>query len=133
MSFVDSSWPGCTVRVLPDGGRTFNLVDRELTWIRVDYQARLQFGDAELVIETPFELRVDEQANTLDPNDRAGLGPLLTLYPGTNIDATMTPEGTLRVTFVGGACLTVPPHPKYEAWSLAGFWCTPGGFSADGP
>lgn len=130
---VNSSWPGCAIRVLPDGGRSFDLADRELSWIRVDYQARLQFGDAELVIETPFELRVDERADTLDPNDRAGLGPLLSLYPGTNIEVTMAPEGTLWVTFVGGASLIVPPHPKYEAWSIAGFCCTLGGFSATGP
>ncbi len=75
---VNSSWPGCVIRVLPDEGRTFNLVDRGLSWIRVDYQAWPQFWDAELVIETSFELRVDEQAYTLDPSHRTE--PLVSVH-----------------------------------------------------
>lgn len=99
MSGVHPSWPGCAIRELPGGGREFDPVDRELTYIGVDHQARLQFGDAELVIETPFELRAGDHVQTLDPNDRAGLGPGLALYPATNIKASMSPEGTLQVTF----------------------------------
>lgn len=130
MSYVDPMWPGCATRVLPDGGRAFELVDRELTWIRIDHQTRLQFGQAELVIETLFELRLEGRTHLLEPEDRAGLGPLVALYPATNIDATMSPDGTMQMTFVGGAFLSVPPHPQYEAWSLAGFWCPIGGFGS---
>src|SRR5690348_3432884 len=42
---------------LSDGGRRFELAERDLTWIRIDIQARLQFGEAELVIETPSASR----------------------------------------------------------------------------
>jgi hypothetical protein len=32
----------------------FDLAVTELSWVRIDYQARLQFGEAELTIETFF-------------------------------------------------------------------------------
>jgi hypothetical protein len=80
------------------------------------------------VIETPFDLTVDDQTFRLDPNERAGLGRFAGLYPDTAVDVLMSRNGELLVTFLSNARLVVPPDPRYEAWSLGGFWCAPGGF-----
>jgi hypothetical protein len=122
------SWPGCEIRELPDGSRSFEVVEPGLNWIRIDYQTRLQFGVAELAIESPFSLRVGDTVLNLDPNDRRGLGPLLALYPDSLTHLTMAPDGTLEAAFASGAVLTVLPDPRFEAWSIGGFWCPPGGF-----
>jgi hypothetical protein len=79
-------------------------------------------------IETPFELTVTDQSYPLDPNDRARLGPFTALYPDTARDILMSIRGELGVTFESGSRLVVPPNPQYEAWSLGGFVCPPGGF-----
>ena len=122
-------WDGCHTRVLDDGGREFSVDDPALACITINYQARLQFGQAELVIETPFTLREDGNEQVLDPNDRAALGPLLALYPDTlSGPLVMNRTGTLSVLFESGASLEVPPHPDYEAWTICGFFCLPGGF-----
>jgi len=121
-------WAGCEIRERPDGGREFDLAEPTLSWIRIDFQVRLQFGEAELQIEGPFALRVLGNEHQLDPADRSGLGPLLAVYPDTAQTAAMDPDGTLRLLFVSGASLTVPPDDLYEAWNIGGFWCPPGGF-----
>src|SRR3954465_4705548 len=95
--------PACEIREFPDGSREFLLAERELSWIRIDFQARLQLGDAELVIETPFRLAVDEHEHALDPNDRGGLGPLLALYPDAVERVTMSSDGTLEAIFASSA------------------------------
>src|SRR4051812_37074248 len=123
------SYPGVEIIETPDGGREFVFAERELTWIRIDFQTRLQFGEAELVIESPFRLSRANAEHDLDPNDRAGLGPLLALYPDTLERMTMTAEGILSATFVSGASVTVGPDPRYEAWNVGGFWCAAGGFT----
>lgn len=123
------AWPGVEIQELPDGGRVFEVAGPDLSWIRVDHQTRLQFGEAELVIECPFSLRSGDTVIQLDPNDREGLGPLLALYPDSLADLTMAPDGTLKAAFSSGAVLTVPPDHRFEAWSIGGFWCPPGGMS----
>lgn len=122
-------WEGCEILELPDGTREFRLHEQTLNWIRIDHQTRLQFGKAELVIECPFSLDRAGDVSSLDPSDRAGLGQLLRLYPDVAAHLGMSPDGTLTVKFESGAALTVPPHPSYEAWSICGFWCPPGGFA----
>jgi hypothetical protein len=113
---------------MPDGSRVFEVAEPSLSWIRIDYQTRLQFGEAELVVEGPFRLRVGGRECLLDPNDRGALGPLVGLYPDTLMRLTMAPDGTLEATFASGAVVSVPPHPRFESWSIGGFWCPPGGF-----
>ena len=125
---MSGSWPGVEMPTLPDGGREFILTEPTLTFIRIDMQSRLQFGEAQLEIETPFTLTTNDRAYDLDPQDRAGLGPLLSLYPDQIVHLTMRRDGTLDATFASGSVLTVKPHPKYEAWNIGGFWCAPGGF-----
>jgi hypothetical protein len=108
------------------------LVDPELTFIRIDHQARLQFGSVEFVIESPFELRLEGRTHVLDPADRGGLGPLLALFPDKAATVTVSREGVLLVTFTSGVSIRVPPAPNYEAWNIVGpggqlVVCAPGG------
>jgi hypothetical protein len=123
---------GCVIRDLPGGGKEFVVSQRELTFIRIDFQSRLQFGPTKVVIETQFTLTTQGVTYDLDPNRRTGLGPFLGLYPGTVSELVMLPAGDLRVAFVDDSTLTVVPHPQYEAWSVDMFWCPPGGFRQDG-
>jgi hypothetical protein len=125
---MTSSWPGSAIERLPEGRIRFSLTESEINWIRIDYQCRIQFGAAELVIETRFELTAVGRSYQLDPNDRGGLGPFAALYPDTAADILMSPDGELGMTFASGTRLVVPPHPRFEAWSLGGFVCVPGGF-----
>lgn len=97
-----------------------NLLDRlgnaELTFVRVDHQMRLQFGAFEIVIESPFRLTaVDGTKYDLDPGLRADLGPVLDLYPGALVAATVDDEAALCLGFANGATLHVPADHDYEA------------------
>jgi hypothetical protein len=114
-----TSWLGSAFERLPEGRIRFSLTESGISWIRIDYQCRIQFGEAELVMDRSYQL---------DPNDRPGLGPFAALYPDTAVDILMSPDGELGMTFASGARLVVPPHPRFEAWSLGGFVCVPGGF-----
>jgi len=103
----------------------------EVNFIRIDHQARLQVGEVEIVIESPFKLRAEGTEYGLDPGERGGLGPLLALWPDELTMASVGSDGTLCLTFGTGASLTVPPDPHYEAWQIAGpgtalIVCVPG-------
>jgi hypothetical protein len=111
-------------------GQQFDVDEPTLTYLRVNFQTRLQFGRTEVVIESPFRLTVGDAVYDLDPNDRSGLGPLLALYPDTLDRLTMSARGTLTLSFVSGASVTVEPDEHYEAWSVGDFICPPGGFNA---
>lgn len=113
-----------TVRVIivPDG---------TLSWIRVDHQTRLQFGEVEIVIESPFLLRINGAEVTLDPAQREALGPLLAIYPDTVELARVDADATLRLKFQSGAEVAVRADPQFEAWSVVGpgtqmLVCVPG-------
>jgi hypothetical protein len=119
------------VRAEGDGWR-FDFEEREITLIGVIYQTRLQFGPTEVVIESPFDLVVGETRHSRDPSERPKLGPLLAIYPDALVDAVATANGVLRLAFASGSTITVPPDPRYEAWSVVGragslVVCTPGG------
>jgi hypothetical protein len=119
--------------LVPDGdGWRFEIEASDLTYVAVNFQTRLRFGSTEVVIESPFDLTVDGRTHRLDPNARAMLGPLLAMYPDTITEASADADGVLRLTFVSGATITVPPSDQYEAWSVVGLAsfqvvCTPGG------
>lgn len=92
----------------------------ELTFLRVDHQVRLQCGEIEVVIESPFVLRTGEHEYPLDPEERRGLGPLLGVYPNTLTSASVDDKATLRLTFTDETTITVPADPQYEAWQING-------------
>jgi hypothetical protein len=71
-----TSWPGSAIEKLPGGGVRFSLTEPQITYLRIDYQARIQFGEAELVIEAPFELTVSSIQTT-----EAGMAPSLPSIP----------------------------------------------------
>ena len=92
----------------------------DLTFIRVSHQARLQFDQVEVVIESRFTLDRGGIAFELDPNDRMGLGPFLAVYPASLTAASIDGDGTLRLSFDTGDQITVPPDPRYEPWQISG-------------
>jgi hypothetical protein len=69
-----TSSPDCEIERLAGGPIRFSRTEPQISWLRIDYQARIQIGAAELVIETPFEL------NSI-PITEAGLIPLLFSIP----------------------------------------------------
>ena len=91
----------------------------DLTYLRVNHQARLQLGEAEVVIEGAFRVQEGDLELTLDPGDRRALSPFLGLYPNTLVDASVDAEATLRLSFSSGAIVTVPSDPHYEAWQVS--------------
>jgi Family of unknown function (DUF6188) len=106
---------------------------RDLTFVRVDHQTRLQFGEFEVVIESPFRVRArDGGEHKLDPGVRASLGPVLDLFPDELITAEVDHQATLRLRLASGASLEVPADDRFEAWQVNGpdgflVVCTPGG------
>jgi hypothetical protein len=110
---------------------TLTLAPCDLTFIRINHQARLQFEEVEVVIESKFQLHRGDRRIDLDPGDRAGLGPLLTLYPATLTVASIDGDGTLRLCFDNGDSIAVPPDVAYEPWQIGGpgsalVVCSPG-------
>lgn len=114
------------VGVMIRAGEGWNLkiAPRDLTYLRVNHQARLQFGETEVVIESSFLLQAGDAELRLDPGERGALGPFLGLYPNTLVDASVDARATLRLCFGSGATVTVPSDPHYEAWEVSG----PGNF-----
>jgi Family of unknown function (DUF6188) len=106
-------------------GGEFALAEPALSWIRIDHQCRIQFRQAELVIECAFTLQDNGAVHELESSQRVALGPLVALYPDTITQLTMSPDSTLLGTFASGRALTVP-HPRFEAWNIGGFWCPQG-------
>ena len=111
--------------------RALAIEQTDLDYIQINFQARLHFGDIGIVIECPFVLTVDNVVHRLDPEERAGLGPLLALYPGSLSAAYVSERASLHLTFESGATIVVPQHAQYEAWQVHDDkgWllvCTPG-------
>lgn len=108
-------------RMVQAGGRwTLTLAPCELTWIVIDHAVRLRFGDAVVAIENEFLLHALGDDHALDPGDRAGLGPLLALYPDTLTGGHVDRYGTLRLSLASGARIDVHSCPSYEAWQVEG-------------
>ena len=104
--------------VWPGQDWNLGLGDREMSFIRIDHQTWLQFGEIAIVIGCPFTLKVGDISLLL--NEREDLGPLLAQYPDTLTAATADEDGTLRLTFGRGWTIDVSPDPRYEAWQITG-------------
>jgi Family of unknown function (DUF6188) len=116
---------GCQIRELPDGGQEFVLDEPSLSFIRIDRQSRLQFGDTEVVISSRFAVVRDGNVHRLDPQQSVGLGPLVSLFPATVRWMWTSPEGSLSVVFQNGAVVSVDPDPSVRAWSVGSVYCLP--------
>lgn len=117
---------GLQIRELPDGGKEFVLDDPALSFIRIDDQSRLQFGDTEVVIGIPFTLELDGNVHHLDPRRTDALGPLVALYPSTMRWLWTSVDGELTAVFEGGAKVKVTPDAMSKAWSVGNVYCMPG-------
>lgn len=113
-----STRPGATVGT--DSLPPLDLDGQDLSFIRIDYQVRLQFHETEVVIETPFVLASHDEQWLLDPERRGELGPLLATYPATLRSAAVRSDLTLQLTFESGSSIEVPQHLHYEAWQIVG-------------
>jgi hypothetical protein len=98
--------------------RVLAIEDTDLTYIRIDHQVRLQFGEIEVVIECPFTLAVDDVVYQLDPEARTDLGPLVALYPAALSAAYVSERAALHLGFDSGATIVVPQNTLYEAWQV---------------
>jgi len=118
---------GCRIRELPDGGREFVLDEPALSYIRIDHQARLQFGRTEVAIDGPFVLAMAGAVHRLDPHLRGTLGPLLALFPGSLRWLWVSAGGELTAVLDNGAQVTVAPGRAGNAWSVGTVHDVPGG------
>lgn len=114
----DSMVAGALVRELPGGGMEFVLEERSLSFIRIDHRTRLQFGPTEVAVTTPFTVESQGVVHRLDPHLRAGLGPLLAVFPGAARWLWTTARGELTVAFESGTKIVVAPDPVIDAWSV---------------
>jgi Family of unknown function (DUF6188) len=103
-----SQSPGRTVHA---SAWTLRFAPSDLRFVRIDHQARLQSEEVEVVIENAFSLEIGAEHYDLDPEDRASLGPLLSLYPSTLESASLDDHGTSHLSFDSAASISVPPHP----------------------
>lgn len=111
---------------------SLTLVERDLSWLRFDYEIQLRFGDAEVRLSGAFRLTLDGRDYDLHPAHHADLGPVLRLFPGACESLVVESDGTLRLTFESGHAITAPPDERFEAWAVAGAGphlvvCAPGG------
>ena len=120
---VGMAFPGCEISKRADGGRTFRIFDPVLTFIRVGAQVGLQFGAAELIIETPFVLRMSGEDHVLDPENRRTLGPLLRLWPDVVAGIEMSRMGHFALPSRAVRCWRFLPtsdsSPSISAVSIA--------------
>ena len=65
------------LRSSPGGSVRFSLTKPRISYLRIDYRARIQFGEAELNIEAPFELAVRISLISSIQTTEAGLAPSL--------------------------------------------------------
>jgi hypothetical protein len=101
-------------------GWSLTLAPCDLDYLRIDHQARLRFGEAEVAIESRFGMQIGDPELTLDPEKRSTLGPFLGLYPNTLVEASVDAQATLRLSFSSGAVMTAPSDPHCEAWQVSG-------------
>ena len=102
---------GFLIRELPDGGSEFVLEQPAVSFIRVDDQSKLQFGETELVIGAPFRLEIDGAVHYAGSAPLDGLGPLLGLYPVGRPLGLDVLGGDLTAVFDSGAALMVLTRP----------------------
>ena len=78
-------------------------------------------ASAELTISAPFTLHVPSGAErAVDPQQSETLAPALALLRRYLRSVTITRAGELRADLSDGYALTVPPHPRLEAWVIQG-------------
>ena len=78
-------------------------------------------ASAEIRLDTPFRfVEADGTARRMDPEEPEQLAPLLTLVGRTVMALAVTRAGELEVGFGDGSRISAWPHPRHEAWHVAG-------------
>lgn len=104
--------------------------------IQIDFRLGLfisdKSGEAQLFIETPFEMNTPQGRHVLVPEDTPSLEPALTLFSAKVVRVSIRETGGLTVEFKKDVSIEVYPDDKYEAWQLSGspefmLVCAPGG------
>ncbi len=117
-------------------GWHLQLDDAKLTYLHIDFRLSLDITEASaaisLILETQFYLQHEGDVISIMPSDTASIAPILPLFNSSVDVIEIRAGGHLTVGFTDGHSLNIDPHPKYEAWQLAGtgnflFVCEPGG------
>ena len=112
------------------------LLGKTVSRIYVDFALGVQFFEkhlmATITIEQTLTFRDSGEAFTLLPEVADSLAPVLKIFNTTVSVAVVKSDGTLFLEFSRDRSITVPPHEKYEAWSLnvndgRKLICMPGG------
>jgi hypothetical protein len=103
------------------------VVGGEVSQVRIDFAFGLVievYGDESVTvvvrISTPFVFHDGGTTATIDPENTAGLGALLTLHKAEVTEAYVVKDGHLHLTFADGRSIEVAPHDQYEAWQVEG-------------
>ena len=108
------------------------VVGQPLVQFRMGYGVHLELGrDFEVTIETPLTVVDGDSRWSGEPLTAAAAGALLPLNLRDVTSVKVDRDGTLNLG-LGEAMLSVPPHPRYEAWQVRGprgmlIVCSPGG------
>lgn len=89
----------------------------------VDFTVRMQLDDTYfIVIESPFTVRLGNDTLSLSPevDTPDSFEPVHQLVGQAVETAVADDDGSLLVSFSGGARLVVGPDPAYEAWNVSG-------------
>jgi hypothetical protein len=111
-----------------------DLTNQRITRVCFDYGVTL-LTDAGYELRISTELMLTTGAADplrIDPEASTTAAPLLTLLHDEVLATEIAPSGSLLLRFSAGRTLRVEPHPRYEAWTLAGrdgplAVCSPGG------
>jgi hypothetical protein len=111
------------------------LVGESIARIGFDFAVTLlTSGGAELRVETAFAITGEDLSSTSVSPVAAGphASLLLGLLHREITGATVSQDGTLRLSLGGGGTVEVDPDDKFEAWTFAGpkgekAVCLPGG------
>ncbi len=101
------------------------LVGLRLSQCCVDFAVTFRFSDAngtfEVRVGEPFVLYLAGHEQVLKPEeDRAQVGPVLSLLHQTVSEAVAFKDGRLELAFSDGAAVRVPVGQDFEAWELVG-------------
>lgn len=92
-----------------------------VTQLRVDHAFTLVLESwIEIRIETSFSYGMPQGQEQFEPSSPAALAPLLRLHAATVTSAEIRKDGGLTLAFADGAVLVVPPHERYEAFTVTG-------------
>lgn len=105
-------------------GIVIPLKGRSVSRCYLDFAFGIQFlsqGPETIVrIETPFRIAYPDAEYELSPARVADMCKALHILHKAVDEALALQDGTLKLRFVDGTRVIVPPDPDYEAWQISG-------------